>query len=93
MPQESTEAAEPQPVLSPLTAAAVFLVLTIEPGGEDAVRDLLGDVTALQRSVGFRTPGGQRRFSRAQLDEFISSMQQDAPASHSSSGNAGARVA
>jgi excisionase family DNA binding protein len=23
----------------------------------------------------FRTPGGQRRFSRAQLDEFISSMQ------------------
>jgi excisionase family DNA binding protein len=23
----------------------------------------------------YRTPGGQRRFSRAQLDEFISSMQ------------------
>jgi putative iron-dependent peroxidase len=45
-------------VLSPLTAAAVFLVLTIEPGGEDAVRDLLADVTALQRSVGFRIPGG-----------------------------------
>jgi porphyrinogen peroxidase len=59
VPQESTEAPEPQPVLSPLTAAAVFLVLTIDPGGEDAVRDLLGDVTALQRSVGFRTPGGQ----------------------------------
>ena len=58
VPEESTEASEPQPVLSPLTAAAVFLVLTIEPGGEDAVRDLLGDVTALQRSVGFRTPGG-----------------------------------
>ena len=58
VPQESTEAPEPQPVLSPLTAAAVFLVLTIEPGGEDAVRDLLGDVSALQRSVGFRTPGG-----------------------------------
>src|SRR3984957_13829371 len=58
VPQESTEAPEPQPVLSPLTAAAVFLVLTIEPGGEDAVRDLLGDVTALQRSVGFRIPGG-----------------------------------
>ena len=56
--QETTEAPEPQPVLSPLTAAAVFLVLTIEPGGEDAVRDLLGDVTALQRSVGFRIPGG-----------------------------------
>ena len=45
-------------MLSPLTAAAVFLVLTIDPGGEDAVRDLLGDVAALQRSVGFRVPGG-----------------------------------
>jgi excisionase family DNA binding protein len=25
----------------------------------------------------YRTPGGQRRFSRAQLDDFISSMQDD----------------
>jgi putative iron-dependent peroxidase len=58
VPEQSTEAPEPQPVLSPLTTAAVFLVLTIEPGGEDAVRDLLGDVTTLQRSVGFRIPGG-----------------------------------
>jgi len=47
---------EPQPILTPLTAAAIFLVLTVNPGGEDAVRDLLGDVTALQRSVGFRIP-------------------------------------
>ncbi len=47
---------EPQPVLSPLTAAAVFLVMTINPGGEDAVRDLLGDFAGLQRSVGFRIP-------------------------------------
>jgi porphyrinogen peroxidase len=47
---------EPQPVLSPLTAAAIFLVLTVNPGGEDAARDLLGDVAALQRSVGFRIP-------------------------------------
>jgi porphyrinogen peroxidase len=59
VPEQSTEAPEPQPVLSPLTAAAVFLVLTIEPGGEDTVRDLLEDVSALQRSVGFRIPGGQ----------------------------------
>jgi excisionase family DNA binding protein len=28
----------------------------------------------------YRTPGGQRRFSRAQLDEFIASMQSDSPA-------------
>ena len=34
---------EPQPVLTPLTEAAIFLVLTIDPGGEDDVRDLLAD--------------------------------------------------
>ncbi len=47
---------EPQPVLAPLTAAAIFLVLTIEPGGEAAVGDLLGDWAGLQRAVGFRAP-------------------------------------
>jgi putative iron-dependent peroxidase len=49
----------PQPVLSPLTAAAVFLVATVNHGGEDDVRDLLGDLPALQRSVGFRIPEGK----------------------------------
>jgi porphyrinogen peroxidase len=44
-------------VLSPLTAAAIFLVLTVNPGGEAAVRDLLGDWAGLQRAVGFRAPG------------------------------------
>ena len=48
----------PQPVLTPLTAAAVFLVLTINHGGEPEVRDLLGDLAGLQRSVGFRIPEG-----------------------------------
>lgn len=48
----------PQPVLSPLTAAAVFLVITVSRGGEAAVRDLLTDFAALQRSVGFRVPEG-----------------------------------
>ena len=47
---------EPQPVLAPLTAAAIFLVLTIDPGGEDAVRDVLTDWAGLQRAVGFRVP-------------------------------------
>jgi putative iron-dependent peroxidase len=51
--------AEPQPVLSPPTAAAIFLVVTINPGGEDTVRDLLPDMAGLQRSVGFRIPGGE----------------------------------
>ena len=45
-----------QPVLSPLTNAAIFLVLTLSDGGEQQVRDLLADVTGLQRSVGFREP-------------------------------------
>jgi putative iron-dependent peroxidase len=49
---------EPQPILTPLTEAAVFLVLTVEPGAEDEVRDLLADVSALTRSVGFRAHEG-----------------------------------
>jgi putative iron-dependent peroxidase len=50
--------AEPQPVLTPLTAAAIFLVVTVGEGGENASRELLGDLAALQRSVGFRVAGG-----------------------------------
>ncbi len=47
---------QPQAVLSPLTASAIFLVATIDPGGEDVARDLLADVAGLQRTVGFRAP-------------------------------------
>jgi porphyrinogen peroxidase len=50
---------ESQPVLSPLTAAAIFLVLTMSPGAEEIVRGLLSDVAGLQRSVGFRIPDGK----------------------------------
>jgi putative iron-dependent peroxidase len=50
---------EPQAVLAPITEAAIFLVLTVDPGGEDALRDLLPDVSGLQRSVGFRLPEGE----------------------------------
>ncbi|MEV7600823.1 Dyp-type peroxidase [Kitasatospora sp. NPDC089797] len=49
---------EPQAVLSPLTSAAIFLVLTVEPGGEPTVRDLLPDLAGLRRAVGFRAPEG-----------------------------------
>ena len=49
---------EPQPVLSPLTGAAIFLVVLIDPGGEETVRDLLADLAGLQRTVGFRVPEG-----------------------------------
>jgi porphyrinogen peroxidase len=48
-----------QAVLGPLTDAAVFLVVTVEPGGEPAVRELLSDVAGLERSVGFRAPDGR----------------------------------
>jgi putative iron-dependent peroxidase len=49
---------QPQPVLTPLTAAAIFLVAEVEPAGGDTVRDLLADLPALTRSVGFRVPEG-----------------------------------
>jgi putative iron-dependent peroxidase len=52
------ESAEPQAILTPLTEAAIFLVLTVDAGAEDEVRDLLADVSGLKRSVGFRLPEG-----------------------------------
>jgi porphyrinogen peroxidase len=53
------DAAEPQSVLTPLTEAAIFLVLTIDPEAEDELRELLADVSGLKRSVGFRIPDGE----------------------------------
>ncbi|MCU1658131.1 MAG: peroxidase [Pseudonocardiales bacterium] len=49
---------EPQPILNPLTPAAIFLVATIDEGGEAVARDLLAELPGLRRSVGFRAPGG-----------------------------------
>ena len=43
-------------MLVPLTANAIFLVLTIDPGGEAACRDLLAGWAGLGRAVGFRAP-------------------------------------
>jgi len=45
-----------QPMLTPLTASAIFLVLTIDDGGESVVRDLLADLSGLARTVAFRSP-------------------------------------
>jgi putative iron-dependent peroxidase len=53
------DAGSPQSVLTPLTEAAIFLVLTVDWGAEDAVRDVLADVSGLKRSVGFRIPEGE----------------------------------
>ena len=51
-----TSSANPQLVAAPLTRAAIFLVVTINPGDDSvaAVRSLCGDLAALLRAVGFR---------------------------------------
>jgi porphyrinogen peroxidase len=48
--------AEPQAVVAPLSAAAIFLVAVVKPGADsaDAVRGLCGDLAGLVRAVGFR---------------------------------------
>ena len=58
-PRSVGPAVTPQDVLSPLTDAAMFLVATVREGGEETVRGLLEDMSALQRSVGFRLPAAQ----------------------------------
>jgi porphyrinogen peroxidase len=53
------QAAEPQSILTPLTEAAIFLVLTAGRGSEQELRAALGEVSGLKRSVGFRVPEGE----------------------------------
>jgi porphyrinogen peroxidase len=53
-----TEIPEPQAILMAPTESAIFLVLCVDEGAEDAVRDLLRDLGGLIRSVGFRIPDG-----------------------------------
>ncbi len=45
-------------IAGPLTRAAIFLLLRIDFGGEDVVKDLLADLPGLRRSVGFRSLTG-----------------------------------
>ncbi|MGO8853377.1 MAG: Dyp-type peroxidase [Mycobacterium sp.] len=47
---------QPQPILEPLTPAAIFLVVTIDDGGEQIVHDALPDISGLLRAIGFREP-------------------------------------
>ena len=53
--------ATPQSVESPLTRAAIFIVVTVKPGDEalDTVRDVCGGMAGLIRAVGFRNPDAQ----------------------------------
>jgi putative iron-dependent peroxidase len=48
----------PQPVATRLTSAAIFLVVTINPGIDSCtkVRSLCGNLAALVRAIGFREP-------------------------------------
>ncbi|WP_427892273.1 Dyp-type peroxidase [Kribbella sp. GL6] len=48
-----------QDVVAPPAVAAVFVVATVRPGGEDAVRELLPDIAGIVRAVGFRVPEAQ----------------------------------
>ena len=59
MQQATPPGPEPQALLWPLTEAAIFLVVTVDVGAEEAVRDLFTDVAGLTRSVGFRVPDGE----------------------------------
>ena len=47
---------QPQPILAPLTPAAIFIVVTIDDGGEETVHDALPDISGLVRAIGFREP-------------------------------------
>ena len=59
--ESSMPSAVPQPVVAQLTRAAIFLVVTVNPGKENeaAVRTLCGDLAALLRAVGFRDLEGR----------------------------------
>ncbi|MDQ2627136.1 MAG: Dyp-type peroxidase [Actinomycetota bacterium] len=45
-----------QPVTTPLTCAAIFLVATIEEGGEASVHEALPELAGFARAIGFRDP-------------------------------------
>jgi putative iron-dependent peroxidase len=47
---------ESQQVVEHPASAGIFLVLTVAPGGESTLGDVLGNAGGLRRSVGFRVP-------------------------------------
>ncbi|MGY3678252.1 Dyp-type peroxidase [Streptomyces sp. TE33382] len=59
MPDAVPDPVAVQPVVAQLTSAALILVGTIEPGGEAAVREVLPDLAAVSRSIGFRFPDAE----------------------------------
>jgi putative iron-dependent peroxidase len=88
----------PQPVLAPLTPAAIFLVATIDEAGEAAVHDALPELSGLVRAVGFRDPAKKlslvasvgsdawdRLFSGPRPAELHSFIELDGPSHHAPS--------
>ena len=55
-PSQTGQPPEPQSVVGALTRAAIFLVVTVNPGGaaRQSVRAFCGDLPGLLRAVGFR---------------------------------------
>ncbi len=60
-PSRPAQPSQPQAVVSPLTKAAIFLVVVVNPGevSAAATRSLCADVAALVRAVGFRDLTGR----------------------------------
>ncbi len=58
MAEAAGQAPTTQHLVAPPAQAGMFLVLTVDEGGEDAVRDLLADTGMLTRSVAFGFPEG-----------------------------------
>lgn len=48
-----------QQVIAPPARAALFLVLTVNEGSEEVIRDVFADLSGITRSVSFRTPASQ----------------------------------
>ena len=58
IPKDAQPAVVPQPVLAPLTRAAIFLVISVKADRESypAVRSLCADLPGIFRAVDFRRP-------------------------------------
>lgn len=59
VPSVPSPRGRPQPVLGPPASAAVFLVVTVDPGGETAAREVLAEVPGLERAFAFPHPEGR----------------------------------
>ncbi|HZF92517.1 Dyp-type peroxidase [Streptomyces sp.] len=59
VPSVPSPRSRPQPVLGPPASAAVFLVVTVDPGGEAAAGEVLAELPGLERAFAFPHPDGR----------------------------------